>query len=126
LTPPGDFSVLVKNGDATFTRTLPDGTKYNFTAGGDQASLVDRNGNTVSYAYNANHDPTSITDSYGLVTQLAYNAQGYVNSITDPAGRITQLGYDTSGTKLTSITDPDPDGAGPLAAPVTAMTYTSA
>jgi YD repeat-containing protein len=42
--------------------------------------------------------------------------------VTDSAGRTGALGYDANG-RLTSITQPDPDGAGPLSAPVTAFGY---
>jgi YD repeat-containing protein len=125
VTPAGDFSTLVHNANGSFVRTLPDGTTLNFNGFGYETSAVDRNGNTIAYSYDANNNLTAITDPYGGVSQLAYNSQGYVSSITDPAGRVTQLGYDTAGTHLTSITDPDPDGAGPLAAPSTMLSYNS-
>src|SRR4029077_13485829 len=46
---------------------------------------------------------------------------GLVSSISDIAGKATALAY-TSG-NLTSITAPDPDGAGSLTSPVTSYSY---
>ena len=43
-------------------------------------------------------------------------------SVTDPLGRTTGYTYDSMGRQLTE-TLPDPDGAGPLAAPVTTYAY---
>ena len=41
---------------------------------------------------------------------------------TDPRGNTTTFAYDNAN-RLVSTTGPDPDGAGPLAAPVTTNTY---
>ena len=46
-----DFSTLVKNSDATYTRSIKNGTQVNFNAQGLQTSLVDRNNNSTTYAY---------------------------------------------------------------------------
>jgi len=109
-TPAGDFSTLVKNGDGTFTRTLKDGTKQNFSTTGLQASIVDRNNNTITFAYDGSNNLATITDQNNLVTTFSYSgscgAAGRVCTITDPAGRVTTLAYDASG-RLTSVTDPD-------------------
>ncbi|HMO65141.1 MAG TPA: VCBS repeat-containing protein, partial [Verrucomicrobiota bacterium] len=51
LSPPGDFAVLLKNGDGSFTRRLKNGTRFEFNAAGFQTAVVDRNGNTTTYAY---------------------------------------------------------------------------
>jgi YD repeat-containing protein len=45
-----------------------------------------------------------------------------LTSISDFASRSATLAYDGSG-RLTSITQPDPDGAGPQSAPVTSFEY---
>ena len=112
---------LVKNGDGTYTLTDKVGNKENFSSAGLLTSRVDLNGNTFSYAYSSGKLST-ITDPYGRTTTFTYTS-GLVTSITDVAGKITTLG-DTSG-QLASITAPDPDGAGPLSAPVTAYAYGS-
>ncbi len=46
-----------------------------------------------------------------------------ITSVVDPAGRTWTFGY--TGSDLVSITEPDPDGAGALAAPVTTIGYAS-
>jgi RHS repeat-associated protein len=105
VTPAGDFSTLTQNTqNNTYQRTLPDGTQINFTSGGLQTSVVDRDGNTTSYSYSGSQ-LTAITDLNSQQTTLAYNGSGKLTSITDPAGRAATLAYNASG-QLTSITDP--------------------
>jgi len=103
--PAGDFSVLVKNPDGTFTRKLKDGTQIQFDAEGLQTAVVDRNGNTTSYQYNAAEQLVSITDPVSLVTRFSY-INGHIANITDPAGRVTMFDHDAGG-NLTRITDLD-------------------
>jgi YD repeat-containing protein len=105
VTPEEDTSTLVRNGDNSYTRTLKDGTRINFSSAGLQTSVVDRNGNTLAFGYNGSSQLTTVTDPYSLVTQLAYT-NGRVTSITDPANRVTQLAYTGSG-RLQTLTDPD-------------------
>ncbi|HEY7165683.1 MAG TPA: tandem-95 repeat protein [Candidatus Binatia bacterium] len=104
-TPAGDFSTLAANSDGTLTRTFNDGTKVNFNAQGLQASVVDRNGNTMTYAYNGSGRLSSLTDPAGLVTTLSYGGN-LLSSITDPAGRVTAFQYDGAG-NLSRVTFPD-------------------
>jgi len=105
VTPKGDFSTLVKNGDGTYTRGLKSGEVLDFDTNGRQTSFVDRNDSTVSYAYDAGGNLTSITDPNALVTNFAY-AGGVLSSITDPAGRATNFTHDANS-RLAGITDPD-------------------
>ncbi len=106
-TPAGDFSTLSYDPDtATYTRTLPDGTQYLFSSAGQQASIVDRNGNTTSYAWNSSNELTSITDMNGQVVTLNYNVSGYLLSAVDPANRTLALGY-SAPNQLITLTDPD-------------------
>jgi RHS repeat-associated protein len=105
VTPAGDFSTLVQNGNGTWTRTLPDGTAVNFNTSGYQTSIVDRVGNTTTFNRNGANLLTSITDMNGQVTNLAYNGSNQVTSITDPANRSTTLAL--SSNQTTSITGPD-------------------
>lgn len=122
LTADGDatFSSLVKNGDDTYTLTGKEGGKLNFDTSGLLTSRVDRNGNTVSYTYTSGL-LTKITDPFSRDTTLAYTS-GQLSSVTDSAGRTASLAYDANG-RVTSITQPDPDGAGSQAAPVTSFEY---
>ncbi len=101
-----DFTTLVRNPDGTYTRTLKDGTKINFSAQGYQTSLVDRNNNTTSYVYNGSNRLATITDPAGLVTTLTYAASSKLQRITDPAGRQTEFQHDSAG-NLIRISSPD-------------------
>lgn len=108
--PSGDYSTLKRNNDNTFTRTMKDGTVYNFDVNGLQTSMVDRNGNTTTYGYNGQNQLTTISvpasAAINFTTTLSYGADGKVDAITDPFGRTTQLHHDTNG-DLIKITDPD-------------------
>jgi YD repeat-containing protein len=105
VSPAGDFSTLVRNADNTYTRTMTDGSKYNFNTSGRQTSFVKTNGDTFTYGYNGSNQLTTITDFDNLATTLAYT-NGQVSSITDPASRVMQIGHDGSG-RINTITDPD-------------------
>jgi len=105
VSPPGDFSQLLKNVDGTFTRTLKDGTRIEFDDRGLQTALVDRNGNTTTYAYDTNGNLITITDPAGQVTNFTYSG-GKLASITDPSSRTTSLSHDPRG-DLVAIMDPD-------------------
>jgi YD repeat-containing protein len=118
---PMAFTTLVKNPDGTYTLTDKFGNAENFSSTGLLASKVDTNGNTTTYAY-ASGKISIITDPFGRTATFNYTA-GLVTSITDIAGRTTTLAH--TGGQLTSITAPDPDGAGPLAAPLTSYAYDS-
>ncbi len=103
--PAGDFSTLIKNDDATFTRTFKDGTEVRFSAEGLQTALVDRNGNVTNYGYDTLGRLITITDPVGLVTMLDY-AGDDLFQVTDPAGRITTFDHDAAG-NLIQVTLPD-------------------
>jgi RHS repeat-associated protein len=105
-TPAGDFSTLTQNTlTSVYTRTMPDGTKYQFNSSGYQTAVQDRNSNTTSYSYDGSNKLTSIKDLNNQVMTLAYSGTS-VTSITDPANRITTLSYD-GNSLLTTIKDPD-------------------
>jgi RHS repeat-associated protein len=101
---------------------------------------VDPLGDTTVYGYDSNDNLTSVQDPRGNVTTMTYDARHNIltqvapaplsyqqvwsyNSFNDPLtyqdgrGNTTQYGYDSTG-NLTSKTLPDPDGSGPLTAPV--------
>jgi RHS repeat-associated protein len=114
------FSTLVKNGNGTYTLTSAAGMKRHFDATGLLVSRVDPLGNTRSYTYTAGTIST-ITDHVGRVVTFNYTGS-LITSVTDFDGAVTTLGYDTAG-NLISVTQPDPDGAGPLDNPVTTYGY---
>ncbi|APZ94505.1 RHS repeat-associated core domain-containing protein [Fuerstiella marisgermanici] len=129
VSPPGPlaFSTLVENMDDTYTLTDKYGNKAEFDEDGLLTEREDRNGNSTTYEYiDADSDTVvdeieTITDHYGRETTFAYTS-GLLSSITDFASRVTTIGHDAYG-RLTSITRPDPDGAGPIVAPATAYGY---
>lgn len=106
-TPTGDFSILIKNPDATFTRTLKDGTRIEFDQNGFHTRTVDRNGNATTYSYNADGTLASIIDPAGFMSTLTYSA-GKLSSINDSAERTTRFKVDSNGNLVEVI---DPDGA---------------
>jgi YD repeat-containing protein len=114
------FSTLVQNGDGSFTLTDKHGYKQSFSSGGLLTSRVDRNSNTISYSYTGGQ-LTQITDPFGRNTTFTYTS-GQLTSVTDFASRTATLAYDGSS-RLTSVTQPDPDGAGSQTSPVTSFSY---
>ncbi len=73
-----------------------------------------------TYTYNGD-GLESITDIAGRTTTFeADYGVGWI--IRDPYNRATYLNVDSAG-RLTSVIQPDPNGAGPLAAPVTSYEY---
>jgi RHS repeat-associated protein len=128
---------------ATFTdargKTWTDVYKSNVLA---QSS--DPLGHTTKYEYDANVNLTAVTDPRQNKTSFTYDDRGNmltrkapaplsylerwtydsfnnVKTYTDGRGNTTTYGYDAAG-NLTSITGADPDGTGPLTAPVTTIT----
>ena len=63
-----------------------------------------------------------MTDPNSHATSYSYDADGHKLTTTDALGNVTTAAYDHDG-RLTSVTAPDPDGAGPLSAPVTSYSY---
>jgi RHS repeat-associated protein len=108
--PLGDFSILKRNMDGSYTRTLKDGIKIEFDATGLHTQTVDRNGNTTQFVYDINERLTTITDPAGLATTFAY-ANGKLTTVTDPSGRVSQFAHDGDG-NLTTITDADGSSRG--------------
>jgi len=99
---PGTFSELTKVGNAFILR-LKDQTVYNFDASGKLASIVDRNGNTITPGYTGDL-LTSVTGPAGRVLLFTYNADGRLTQAQDPAGRTIAFSYDGDG-NLSTVTD---------------------
>lgn len=119
ISQPGDSSVLVKNGNGTYTLTHRDGTIYNFTSAGPITSIVDRYGNTTTISSIANKKQT-ITDPQGRVTTLNYDVYSEkIISIVDPSGNTYSFAFYNS--ILQSITYPVPATGG--TAPVWNFAY---
>lgn len=109
ISPPGDFSTLVKNGDNSYTISYRDGQKRNFQADGKIASMVDRFNNTISFTY-TNGDLTGITDTAQRNTSIIYNQSTVphrISSITDPNQKTYDFSY--QGNSLYRVTHPAAD-----------------
>jgi RHS repeat-associated protein len=117
---------------ASVTDALGDKTTYTYDPAGRVATRVDPKGNvagcncaaqyTSSYTYNAAGQELTETDPLGHGTTNVYDDAGRLQSTTDANGHVTSYTYDNAN-RVLAETAPDPDGAGPLAAPVTTYTY---
>jgi RHS repeat-associated protein len=76
----------------------------------------------TSYAYNERGLLGEVTDPMGHHTSYTYSGTGQIVKVTDEEGNDTAYEYDHWGRRL-SVTLPDPDGDGPLDAPVTNYVY---
>jgi RHS repeat-associated protein len=104
-------------------------TTYTYTPQGQLKSETDPLGNVTNNTYDQYGRLISVTSAAGTplrATQTyAYDLAGNVVASTDANGNQTTYQYDAMN-RLLKTTQPDPDGAGPLAAPVTTSTYDAA
>ncbi len=70
------------------------------------------------------HLPTAVTDTLNNQWQYAYNATRDLINVIDPLLNTTTLVW--SNGLLTSVTEPDPDGIGPLGSAITTLVYDTA
>lgn len=104
ISPEGDYSTLVLNGDSTFTITEKNGLKRNFDAAGNATSIMDRNSNMLTFGY-TNGKLTNVTDPNGRSATFGYDGSGKLVTVTDPKGNVYTMAY--TGGNLTSVTHPD-------------------
>jgi RHS repeat-associated protein len=76
----------------------------------------------TTYIYNANGLLDTVTDSMGHNTTYGYDSRARRTTVTDNAGNVTTTAYNDKD-QVTSVTTPDPDGAGAVTASVTSYTY---
>lgn len=98
-------ATLLKNGDGTFSYTLPDQRIFKFSSAGKLLSITDRNNNETTVSYSEGGQLTTVTDPSGRKLTFAYNASGRVESVTDPEGHKATFGYSASD-DLVSVNDP--------------------
>ncbi len=124
---------------------------YTYNALGSLLTMTDPGGNVTSWQYDYLQRPTQMTepdpDGSGSltapVTVYEYGSNTLLSKVTDPLARDTTLQYDARGRRtgvtdelghqttytfnladlITQVTAPDPDGGGPLTAPVTTYAY---
>jgi RHS repeat-associated protein len=127
---------------ASVTAPDPDGagpmaaskTTYTNDTMGNVLTKVDPLGNcsgctpanyTTTYTYDTNGHLLTETDPLNHTTTHTYDAAGNQTSVRDPNNHTTTYGYDNAN-HLLQVTGADPDGAGPLEAPITKYSYDSA
>jgi RHS repeat-associated protein len=98
------FREIEQNLDDSFTLVFADTGRWNFhefshpTAPGRLSSIVDRNGNAMSFDYDAQgrlvtiHD-TLDTPSHDRDMTISYNGDGFIASVTDYIGRSVSYQY---------------------------------
>ncbi|WP_164102594.1 RHS repeat-associated core domain-containing protein [Candidatus Laterigemmans baculatus] len=112
------------------TKTATGGlvTTYTYDSTGRLASVDAPDGSTVSYtspqqaAISGGAAIETVTDEQGISRQYGYDSFGNVVREIDAIGNITSHYRDSNGSLLKTIL-PDPDGEGPLEAPVYEYTY---
>ncbi len=102
--PRGLHDNLIRNADGTYTLWVSDGSRTNFNTAGQLMSLVDRNGNHLTFTYTSGN-PTKVADDSGLSLTFTYDASNRVSSVADSGNRRVLYTYDTSN-RLTTFTDP--------------------
>ncbi len=91
------------NPDGTFTLTFPDMGIWNFRelngsqAQGKIASIVDRNGNTLTFQYGSQGRLTTVTDTLDRDIDVFYNPNGRIARIRDHSGREVVYSYYNDG-----------------------------
>src|SRR5207244_87321 len=72
-TPPTNvFDALAKNGDSTFTLTLKNQTKYEFSTAGKLTRIHEPAGNQITLSY-VGGKLASLSDTAGRLTTLSYS-----------------------------------------------------
>jgi RHS repeat-associated protein len=102
---PRIHSMLVKNGDGTYSLTTKDNLTYDFTSAGALNRVRDLNGYTLQLSYDAQGRVSGVAAPGGASLGLSYDAQGRIARVTDPAGSAWVFAYDAAG-DLVSVTDP--------------------
>jgi RHS repeat-associated protein len=98
-------------------------TKLGYNSFGDLTHVIAADGGVTVTTYSSTlHRPLSSTDPVGRTQSWAYDVNGNMTSSTDGGGFVTTVAYNSRGLP-TSITKPDPDGAGALTSPVTTLAY---
>jgi RHS repeat-associated protein len=119
---PGTLSTLALS-NGTYNLVRHDQATYTFNSSGVLQSELDQNGQGLTFSYDGSGRLSTVTDASGHTITLGYNGGNLLSSVVTSDGRTVTYGY-TSG-RLSSVTLPDPDGPGPLAAPVTGYSYDS-
>jgi RHS repeat-associated protein len=114
-------SITGMDPDGAGPQTAPVST-IGYDAIGRRTSITDALGGVTSFVFDAAGNRISVTNALGNSTSATFDAAGQVLTTTDAANATTTFVYDVLG-NTTSVTLPDPDGAGALTAPVFTTGY---
>jgi RHS repeat-associated protein len=97
-------------------------TRFDYDRIGRLLAKTDPLGNTSEATYDPRNRMVSQTDALGNTNKFAYDNVGNLTSETDALGNTTSYKYNADN-ELIQVTEPDPDGSGPLPAPVYSYSY---
>ncbi len=97
---PGNLTALVKTATGWELRPRGSLAKTRFNTSGQLASVVDINGNTVTFAYNGLGDLTSITDPVSKAITFGYDGNNRLATLTDPGSRVSRVRVDNTTNQL--------------------------
>lgn len=98
-------------------------TTYTYDSHGNLTQITYPDSSYETWTYHSTLNvPLTHTDQRGKTTTFTYDSHGNILTITDALSNVTTMTYNSDGTVAT-VTAADPDGAGPLASPVTSFTY---
>ena len=95
------FDTLTAKSGGGYMLLKKDQTAYNFDSSNRLASIVDKNGNTITLTYTGSN-LTKITDTAGRAITLTYDASNRITKLTDPINRTIQFAYDANGNLVTA------------------------
>ncbi|GAB6167539.1 hypothetical protein JCM19992_35390 [Thermostilla marina] len=113
---------LTGNWSTGFTLTAKDGTADHFAPSGLILNTIDPAGNPTTYNYDAGNRLVGVVEAEGATTFTYDPVTGWLSQLTRPDGVVSTYTHDAAG-RITQIIKPDPDGDGPLPAPVTTLEY---
>ncbi|WP_245864319.1 DUF6531 domain-containing protein [Paenibacillus donghaensis] len=105
LAPRGTDWTLSAPSAGAYTLTSPQGDLYRFNAEGLLQSIMDLNGNKITFAYQGTK--LEAVSTAGASLSLSYDGAGKLIAVSDPTSRQMSFHYDTASGDLTSITDVD-------------------
>ncbi len=104
-------------------------TSFTYVASGQVDTETDPLGHVTDYDYDSLGRLITLTSAKGTplqtVRRYEYDSAGNVSALVDENGHRTVFAYDPRNRPI-SVTEPDPDAAGPLTPPVTLFTYDAA
>jgi len=96
---------ITKNPGGSYTILNADDSTHNLDSDGKIISIVDKNGNTLSFEYSEVGCLSRITNASGNYIDFQMGPNGKIASISDNFDRTVSYTYDTAGS-LTASTDP--------------------